>query len=327
MIFGRRDGRIDDRIWGMEATLSTPLPICGTDETMPVISSKTRAETLIEALPYIQEFADSIMVIKIGGNAIVEPTILDDIVRDIILLQHIGIHPVIVHGGGPEISEKMKRLGKTPEFAGGLRITDDETLEITRMVLVGNVNTRIVSLIGKYGGKGIGLSGKDGRLILARKKAPVIVDGAEDEIDLGWVGETEIINPEIVMITSGRGYIPVIALIAVDLAGNSLNLNADTVSGDIAAALHAKKLILLTDVPGVLSDPSDEDTRISHISAPEVDDLIEKGVARGGMIPKLRAGACAICGGTEKVHIIDGSKPHSLLLELLTDEGIGTMMK
>ncbi|NOQ28967.1 MAG: acetylglutamate kinase, partial [Methanosarcinales archaeon] len=155
----------------------------------------TRADILIEALPYIQEFADSTIVIKIGGNAIVEPSILDDIVRDVILLQHIGIHPVIVHGGGPEISEKMERLGKKPEFAGGLRITDDETLEITRMVLVGNVNTRIVSLIGRYGGKGIGLSGKDGRLILARKKAPVIVAGTSDEIDLGWVGETEIINP------------------------------------------------------------------------------------------------------------------------------------
>ena len=286
----------------------------------------TRADILIEALPYIQEFADSTIVIKIGGNAIVEPSILDDIVRDVILLQHIGIHPVIVHGGGPEISEKMERLGKKPEFAGGLRITDDETLEITRMVLVGNVNTRIVSLIGRYGGKGIGLSGKDGRLILARKKAPVIVAGTNDAIDLGWVGETEIINPEILMITSGRGYIPVIAPIAVDLAGNSLNLNADTVSGDIAAALSAKKLILLTDVIGVLSDPSDADTCISHISASEVDDLIRNGTIQGGMIPKIRGGVCAIRGGVSKVHIIDGSKPHSLLLELLTDEGIGTMM-
>ena len=286
----------------------------------------TRADILIEALPYIQEFADSTIVIKIGGNAIVEPSILDDIVRDVILLQHIGIHPVIVHGGGPEISEKMERLGKKPEFAGGLRITDDETLEITRMVLVGNVNTRIVSLIGRYGGKGIGLSGKDGRLILARKKAPVIVPGTNDAIDLGWVGETEIINPEILMITSGRGYIPVIAPIAVDLAGNSLNLNADTVSGDIAAALSAKKLILLTDVIGVLSDPSDADTCISHISASEVDDLIRNGTIQGGMIPKIRGGVCAIRGGVSKVHIIDGSKPHSLLLELLTDEGIGTMM-
>ncbi len=286
----------------------------------------TRADILIEALPYIQEFADSIIVVKIGGNAIVEPSILDDIVRDVILLQHIGIHPVIVHGGGPEISEKMERLGKKPEFAGGLRITDDETLEITRMVLVGNVNTRIVSLIGRYGGKGIGLSGKDGRLILARKKAPVIVAGTNDAIDLGWVGETEIINPEILMITSGRGYIPVIAPIAVDLAGNSLNLNADTVSGDIAAALSAKKLILLTDVIGVLSDPSDADTCISHISASEVGDLIRNGTIQGGMIPKIRGGVCAIRGGVSKVHIIDGSKPHSLLLELLTDEGIGTMM-
>lgn len=286
----------------------------------------TRADILIEALPYIQEFADSTIVIKIGGNAIVEPSILDDIVRDVILLQHIGLYPVIVHGGGPEISEKMERLGKKPEFAGGLRITDDETLEITRMVLVGNVNARIVSLIGRYGGKGIGLSGKDGRLILAKKKAPMVVAGTGDEIDLGWVGETEIINPEILTITSGQGYIPVIAPIAVDLAGNSLNLNADTVSGDIAAAISAKKLILLTDVLGVLSDPSDADTLIPHISTSEVDDLIENGTIQGGMIPKIRGGVCAIRGGVSKVHIIDGSKPHSLLLELLTDEGIGTMV-
>jgi len=295
-----------------------------------------KADTLIEALPYIQEFAGSVMVIKIGGNAIVEPAILDDIVRDVILLRHIGVHPVIVHGGGPEISEKMERLGKKPEFAGGLRITDDETLEITRMVLVGNVNTRIVSLIGKYGGKGIGLSGKDGKLILARKKAPVApvapvaVRTATDDsdlIDLGWVGETEIINPDIVMIASEHGYIPVIAPIAVDSSGHSLNLNADTVSGDIAAALHAKKLILLTDVSGVLSDPSDERTRVSHVSLSEVDDLIKRGVVSGGMIPKVRAGVCAIEGGVSKVHILDGSKPHSLLLELLTDSGIGTMME
>ncbi|MCK4458176.1 MAG: acetylglutamate kinase [Methanosarcinales archaeon] len=288
--------------------------------------SIARANILIEALPYIQEFADSIMVIKIGGNAIVEPSTLDDIIRDVILLQCIGIHPIIVHGGGPEISKKMERLGKKPEFAGGLRITDEETLEITRMVLVGNVNTKIVSMIGKYGGKGVGLSGKDGKLILARKKAPVTVEGVEDAVDLGWVGETEIINPEIIMITSGRGYIPVIAPIAVDLAGNSLNLNADTVSGDIAAALRAKKLILLTDVPGVLLDHSVKNTRLSHISASDADDLIEKGVISGGMIPKVHAGVCAINGGVSKVHIIDGSKPHSLLLELLTDEGIGTMM-
>jgi len=194
------------------------------------------------------------------------------------------------------------------------------------MVLVGNVNARIVSLIGRYGGKGVGLSGKDGRLILAKKRAPMIVAGTGDEIDLGWVGETEIINPEILTITSGHGYIPVIAPIAVDLAGNSLNLNADTVSGDIAAAISAKKLILLTDVLGVLSDPSDADTLISHISASEVDDLIENGMIQGGMIPKIRGGVCAIRGGVSKVHIIDGSKPHSLLLELLTDEGIGTMM-
>lgn len=287
-----------------------------------------RENILIEALPYIREFYDSMMVIKMGGHAIVDSKIMEKIVQDIVLLKFIGIHPVIVHGGGPEITEKMERMGKKAEFVAGLRVTDDETLEIARMVLVGNVNSKIVSLISKHGGKGVGLSGSDGRLIVARKLAPqrVNVAGVETEIDLGWVGETELINPEIILILAGRGFIPVISPIATDEKGNDLNVNADTVAGDIASALSAKKLIALTDVPGILRDAKNPETRISKIAYEDIENLISDNIISGGMIPKVKSSAAALKGGVRQVHIIDGSMPHSLLLELFTDEGIGTMI-
>jgi len=287
-----------------------------------------RENVLIEALPYIREFSGSIMVIKVGGHAMVNPQVMDDIIQDVVLLRFVGIRPVIVHGGGPEITEKMERMGKKPEFVGGLRITDDETLEIARMVLVGNINTRIVSLIGQHGGMGVGLSGKDGKMILARKKPAqrVMIEDVEHEVDLGWVGETEIINPQLIHIVTGNGYIPVISPIAVDASGNALNINADTVAGDIAAALHAKKLLLMTDVPGLLKDPNDPSTRVSGVTVKDVEQLIEDGVVSGGMIPKVRSAAAAVVNGVERVHIIDGSVSHSILLELFTDTGIGTMV-
>ncbi|MCL7414459.1 MAG: acetylglutamate kinase [ANME-2 cluster archaeon] len=287
-----------------------------------------REQILIEALPYIREFHDSIMVIKVGGHAMVDPGLMEDIVQDVVLLRYVGIHPIIVHGGGPEITQKMEQMGKKSEFIAGLRITDDETMEIARMVLVGNINTRIVSSIGTYGGKGLGLSGKDGRLIMAKKKAlqRVTVEGREHDVDLGWVGDVELINPEVLLMAAGKGYIPVIAPIAVDEQGNSLNINADTVAGDIAAAMRAKKLILMTDVPGVLQDPADTSSRISRIKLELIEDMIGDGTIAGGMIPKVRSAANAVEKGVEKVHIIDGSKSHSILLELLTDQGIGTMI-
>lgn len=290
--------------------------------------SLTREQVLIEALPYIRDFHDSNMVIKVGGHAMVDPEIMKEIVQDVVLLRYVGIHPIIVHGGGPEITQKMEKMGKKSEFVAGLRVTDDDTLEIARMVLVGNINTKIVSLIGAYGGKGLGLSGKDGRLIVARKKAVqhIIYDGKEHEVDLGWVGDVELINPEILMIAAGKGYIPVIAPIAVDDQGNSLNINADTVAGDIAAAIRSKKLILMTDVPGVLHDPRDTASRISRIRLDEIEEMIQQEIIAGGMIPKVRSAASAVEKGVEKVHIIDGSKSHSLLLELFTDSGIGTMI-
>ena len=290
--------------------------------------SINRENVLIEALPYIRDFHDSIMVIKVGGHAMVNSKIMDEIIQDIVLLRFVGIHPVLVHGGGPEITEKMQRMGKEPEFVGGLRITDDETLEIARMVLVGNINTRIVSLIGQHGGKGIGLSGKDGKMILAKKKPAqrVVIEGVEQHVDIGWVGETEIINPEIINIVTGEGYIPVISPIAMDAAGNALNINADTVAGDIAAALNAKKLILMTDVPGLLRDINDKSSRISRVTVDEVESLIDEGVISGGMTPKMRSAAASAMSGVERVHIIDGSVSHSILLELFTDTGIGTMV-
>lgn len=287
-----------------------------------------RENVLIEALPYFREFHDSLMVIKIGGHAMVEKATLENIVKDVVLLRYVGINPIVVHGGGPEISEKMEKMGKKPEFVSGLRITDEETLEIARMVLIGNINWGIVSLIGKHGARGIGLSGKDGGLIIARKIAPqeVLVGGVKKAVDLGWVGETEHINPEILMITTGKGYIPVIAPIGADREGRSYNLNADTVAGDIAAAIRAKKLITLTDVPGILRDPDDPESLISQISLAEAHQLLKQGIIKGGMIPKLKGCMQAVEAGVEKVHIINGNVAHALLLELFTDTGIGTMV-
>ena len=286
-----------------------------------------REEILIEALPYIREFYGSKVVIKLGGHALVDESIMNKITQDVVLLRFVGICPVVVHGGGPEITRYMERLGKKPEFIGGLRITDYETMEIARMVLVGNVNERIVSLIGKHGGKGIGLSGNDGTLIVARKKRKqtVGVEGEEREVDLGWVGEIETINAEIINITSDKGYMPVISPIAVDNAGNSLNVNADSVAGEIAYALKAEKLILLTDVPGVLRNPADPTSLISQATPAEIKELIAKKIIGGGMIPKVEAGLRAASAGVT-VHIIDGREPHAILLELFTDKGIGTMI-
>ncbi|RZN44324.1 MAG: acetylglutamate kinase [Methanophagales archaeon ANME-1-THS] len=286
-----------------------------------------REEILIEALPYIREFYGSKVVIKVGGHALVDESIMDKITQDVVLLRFVGICPVVVHGGGPEITRYMERLGKKPEFIGGLRITDYETMEIARMVLVGNVNERIVSLIGKHGGKGLGLSGNDGSLIVARKKRKqtVGIEGEEREVDLGWVGEIETINAEIITITSEEGYIPVISPIAVDNAGNSLNVNADSVAGEIAHAIKAKKLILLTDVPGLLRNPADTGSLISQATPAEIKELIAAKVIGGGMIPKVEAGLRAASAGVT-VHIIDGREPHSILLELFTDKGIGTMI-
>ncbi|MDR0767221.1 MAG: acetylglutamate kinase [Methanosarcinales archaeon] len=289
-------------------------------------------DVLIESLPYIRKFSETTMVIKVGGNAMLNPEknteIMEKIIQDIVLLHYVGINPIIIHGGGPEINEKMERMGKQPKFIGGLRVTDDDTLEIAMMVLVGNINTKMVSLINKYGGKGVGLNGVDANLIMAVKKKnqKIIVNGNEEDVDIGWVGETEIINPGLLRIMIENNYIPVISPIAVDKKGQMLNINADTVAGAVAAAVGAKKLIMMTDITGVLRDINDKGSRISKLKVSKIDDLIKDEVISGGMIPKIRGAEVAVRSGVESVHIINGSTPHSLLLELFTDTGIGTMI-
>jgi acetylglutamate kinase len=284
-----------------------------------------KEQILIEALPYIREFYDSIMVFKIGGSIMSNEEVLEDFIEDIVLLRYIGIHPVVVHGGGPEISSAMERFGKKAEFVGGLRVTDKETLEIARMVLLGNINAELVSMIGKYGGKGIGISGQDGMFLKARKKSPVQVQG-KDPVDLGFVGEIEGVNPEIILITAGKGYIPVISPIAIDDDYNNLNVNADTAAGAIAIALRAKKLVSITDVEGVRADPNDPSSVISTFAASSFDKMVAEGTIRGGMIPKVEACVKVVRGGVEHAHIIDGRVPHAIILELLTAKGIGTMI-
>jgi len=284
-----------------------------------------REQVLIEALPYLREFYDSIIVLKIGGSIMSDKDVLENFVQDLVLLRYVGIHPVVVHGGGPEITQKMALFGKKPVFVGGLRVTDEETLEIARMVLLGNINSQLVTLIGKHGGKGIGLSGKDGQLLIARRKGPVQIEG--EAVDLGWVGEVVTVNPEIVMITAGKGYIPVISPIAVDGEGNNLNVNADTAAGDIAVSLGAMKLISITDVEGVKRDPEDSESVISSFRISDFEGMVEDQIVTGGMIPKVEACVKAVEGGVQNAHIIDGRKPHSILLELFTHGGVGTMIE
>jgi len=286
-----------------------------------------KVQVLVEALPYIKEFYGSCMVIKIGGHAMINDEILENIVKDILLLYFVGIKPIVVHGGGPEISEKMEKMGIKPKFVDGLRITDKETMEIVEMVLDGKINSKIVTMFIKHGGKAVGISGKDGLLIIAKKKViKKKMNGKEVVIDLGYVGETEYVNPELLKLLIDNGYIPVVSPVATDLEGNSYNMNADIVAGTIAATIKAKKLIILTDVPGILRDPKDKNSLISVMSVSELEKMLNEGKIEGGMIPKAEAIIRAIKGGVEKAHIIDGSKEHSLLLELFTTKGIGTMI-
>ncbi len=286
-----------------------------------------KVKVLIEALPYIREFYGSYMVIKIGGHAMVSDAVLESVVKDVLLLYYVGIKPIVVHGGGPEISEKMKKFGIKPKFIDGLRVTDEETMEIVEMVLDGKINSKIVSMFIKNGGKAVGISGKDGLLIVAKKKLIKRKRGdLEEVIDLGFVGETECVNPDILKILIDHGFIPVVSPVASDLAGNIYNINADIVAGHIASALKAKKLIILTDVPGILRNPEDKSSLISRIKAEELEKMLESGVFSGGMLPKVEAVLMALKNGVERAHIIEG-REHSILLELFTKEGIGTMVE
>ncbi|KXA92011.1 acetylglutamate kinase [candidate division MSBL1 archaeon SCGC-AAA259D18] len=278
-----------------------------------------RASVLLEALPYIQNFHGRTLVIKLGGGLIEKEKLKNSIYQDLVLLNYVGMRPVVVHGGGSEISREMERAGKTPEFVEGLRVTDEETIEIIHKSLGGKINKEMVLGIEKYGGLALGVSGIDGNLVRARK--------IESEEELGFVGEVEEINPEIVEYLIDKDYIPVIAPIGADEEGTSLNLNADTVAAGLASSLKAEKLILLTDVPGVLQDPEDEESLISKLSLGEAREKIEKGIITGGMIPKVKACVESVEAGANCAHIINGKTSHALLLELLTESGVGTMIE
>ncbi|HDZ62638.1 MAG TPA: acetylglutamate kinase [Nitrospirae bacterium] len=283
-----------------------------------------KAHVLIEALPYIRNFYGKTVVIKYGGAAMVKDELKDAFAQDIVLLNLIGIKPVIVHGGGPQINKILDKMGKTPTFVQGQRYTDQETIDIVEMVLGGLVNKQIVSLIGNHGGRAIGLSGKDGNLIKARRKIirkRTADTGTPEIIDLGLVGEVEKINPRVILSVEKDGFIPVIAPISSGPKNESLNINADYVAGSMAAALKAEKLILLTDTKGIIGK---NNKLIPTLDKKKMKSLIADKTISGGMLPKVHACQTALKGGVKKTHIIDGRIPHSLLLEIFTEKGIGT---
>ncbi|MDD1690102.1 MAG: acetylglutamate kinase [Methanoregula sp.] len=285
-----------------------------------------REDVLMEALPYIQQFHGKTIVIKLGGHAMVDPVVLENAIRDAVLLHYVGIRVVLVHGGGPEISEKMKQMGKESVFVGGLRVTDTETLEIAQMVLVGKINANIVSLIAKCGARGVGLSGSDGNIILAKKMElqKVEVGGVQKDVDLGHVGEIEYIDPALLNTLLDTQYIPVVAPIAIDRHGGSLNINADTAAGDIAIALRAYKLVNMTDVDGVMD--KDRTKVFRKLTVREANDLQRSGAIGEGMIPKVMSVIKAVENGVSYSHIINGNTEHNLILELFTHDGVGSMI-
>jgi acetylglutamate kinase len=277
----------------------------------------TRVRVLSEALPYIQKFAGRTVVVKYGGAAMKDSSLKEDVIRDLVFMSCVGIRPVLVHGGGPEINSWLEKLGIEPQFKDGLRVTDAATMDVVEMVLVGRVNKEIVSLINQSGGNGIGLCGKDGNLIVARP------DGREG---IGFVGEVSGVNVNILNTLVKSGYIPVVSSVAADENGQAYNINADTVAGEIAAALGAEKLILMTDTPGLMRDFKDPDTLIRQLDIAGARALIEDGTVSGGMIPKLTCCVRSLAQGVKATHIIDGRLPHSLLLEIFTDNGTGSMI-
>lgn len=295
-----------------------------------MVSNLQKTKILVNALPYIKKYYGQTIVIKYGGSAMVDKTARKQFIKDVVLMKYIGINPVIVHGGGPKINEMLKKVGKESKFIAGNRVTDEETVEIVEMVLSGKVNKGIVADINKYGGKAIGISGKDDNMILVRQK--YIEEKSENseeikKIDIGFVGEIENINTEIIKVLEKSDYIPVISSIGTDKNGQTYNINADYVAGEIAGKLNADRMIFLTDVDGILLDYHDKQTLIDEIDVYHVNKLIEKGVISGGMLPKVNTCLKAIEKGVENVVILNGKLEHSLLLELFTEEGAGTLIK
>ena len=279
------------------------------------LSNYERAEVLTQALPYIKKYVGKIVVVKYGGNAMVNETLQEQVMEDITLLSLIGVKVVLVHGGGPEISSLMKKLGITPNFVDGLRVTDKETVDVVQMVLAGKINKSLVRYLEAKGGRAMGISGIDGKLIVARQKDP----------KLGYVGEIEKINIKPIFDLLEKGYIPVVSTVATSEDGETYNINGDTAAAYLAGALSAKRLIMMTDISGVLRDKDDPTTLIPEIRLSEAEELYKQGVISGGMIPKVECCVTAIKKGVKRAIIMDGRIPHSILMELLTDEGSGTM--
>ena len=291
------------------------------------ISAQQRAGILAEALPYIKRFKKKTIVVKYGGNAMVDESLKEGFARDIVLMKLIGINPVIVHGGGPQINELLDKIGKESQFVKGMRVTDRETMDVVEMVLGGLVNKDIVNLVNRHGGKAVGLSGKDGGLIHARK---MVIESDDDPaldapeiIDIGHVGEVESVDPEIVKLLESGEFIPVIAPIGVDNEGQTYNINADIVAGTLARTLMAEKLVLMTNTAGVLDENGDV---MTGLSAAEVGQLVKSGAIHGGMLPKVACALDAVKSGVRSAHIIDGRVEHALLLEVFSDEGVGTLI-
>jgi acetylglutamate kinase len=293
------------------------MPISPTDATH-------KAQILAEALPYIRRFHGKTIVVKYGGNAMTDEKLKHSFARDVVLLKLVGMDPVVVHGGGPQIDEMLKRVGKKGEFIQGMRVTDRETMDVVEMVLGGLVNKEIVSLINQHGGRAIGLTGKDGSFIRARKMLVQNEDNAAEMLDIGQVGEIQSIDPEVISLLESREFIPVVAPIGVGEDGQSFNINADLVAGKLAEILRAEKLIQLTNTPGVLDKNGN---LLTGLTPKQVDGLFADGTIHGGMLPKIGSALDAAKSGVKSVHIIDGRVEHALLLEVLTDQGVGTLIR
>jgi len=290
---------------------------------LSTLTSNDKAKILAEALPYIQRFHGKTIVIKYGGNAMTEKNLKQSFAQDVVLLKLVGMNPVIVHGGGPQIDNMLKRIGKKGEFIQGMRVTDTETMDVVEMVLGGLVNKDIVNLINQHGGRAVGLTGKDGSFIRAKKMQIQNRENVDEWIDIGQVGEIESIDPSLIALLDTRDFIPVIAPIGVGRDGESYNINADLVAGKLAEILNAEKLILLTNIPGVQEKNGN---LLTGLTAKKIDDLFSDGTIYGGMKPKIGSALDAVKNGVKSCHIIDGRVEHALLLEVLTDEGVGTLI-
>jgi acetylglutamate kinase len=288
------------------------------------LSPTVKAEVLAEALPYIRRFHGRTVVVKYGGNAMTDERLKRSFAHDVVLLKLVGINPVVVHGGGPQIEQLLAKVGKKGEFVQGMRVTDEETMDIVEMVLAGQVNKEIVELINQAGGKGVGLTGQDGGLVRARKMMLESKETPGVRIDIGQVGEIESIDPAIIQTLTGNGFIPVIAPIASGKGGETYNINADLVAGKVAEVLKAEKLVMMTNTVGVLDKNGN---LLTGLSARQIDELFADGTLSGGMLPKISSALDAARGGVNSVHIIDGRVDHALLLEIMTDQGVGTMIR